>query len=163
MIPRMRFFLLAVVVFTCFASIGCATRTETFDVTVRNESAGPVTIWLTKTGGPEEEGWRSPESIAINFVVEDEKLGGVIVPPRNTATTGKTKGKFDRDSYAVLRVYRGEMKMSEMLANGKDSPNRADLILQPGQTRVGVTDKAGKMTIYPLDSSASAGAHRPKQ
>src|SRR5215207_8053952 len=99
MIPRMRFSSLSIALISCFASVGCATRTETFDVSVRNESAGPITIWLTKTGGPEEEGWRSPESIAINFVVEDEKLGGVIVPPRNTATTGKTKGKFDRDSY----------------------------------------------------------------
>jgi hypothetical protein len=163
MIPRMRFFSLAVVSFLLLASVGCATRTETFDVTVRNESAGPITVWLTKTGGPEEEGWRSPESIAINFVVEDEKLGGVIVPPRNTARTGKTKGKFDPDSYAVLRVYRGEMKMSEMLANGKDSPNRADLILRPGRTRVGVSDTAGKITIFPLDSSASSNAPAARQ
>ena len=154
----MRFSTLAVLLFACFASVGCATRTETFDVTVRNESAGPVTIWLTKTGGPEEEGWRSPESIAINFVVEDEQIGGVIVPPRNTATTGKTKGKFERDSYAVLRVYRGEMKMSEMLANGKDSPNRADLILDPGVNRLVVTDAAGKIAVRYAEGSGAARA-----
>ena len=156
MIPRMRFSLSAVVFFACFASVGCATRTETFDVTVRNESAGPVTLWLTKTGGPEEQGWRSPESIAINFVVEDEKIGGVIVPPRNTATTGKTKGKFDPDSYAVLRVYRGEMRMSEMLANGTDSPNRADLILDPGVNRLVVSDAAGKIDVRHAEASGAA-------
>ena len=152
MIPRMRFSSLAVVLLSCVASVGCATRTETFDVAVRNESADPITIWLTKTGGPEEEGWRSPESIAINFVVEDEKIGGVIVPAKNTATTGKTKGKFAPDSYAVLRVYRGEMRMSELLANGSDSPNRADLVLDPGLNRLIVTDTDGKITVRHADA-----------
>lgn len=158
MIERMRFSSLAVVLFGCFVSVGCATRTETFDVSVRNESAGPITIWLTKTGGPEENGWRTPESIAINFIVEDEKIGGVIVPANNTASTGKTKGKFDRDSYAVLRVYRGEMKMSELLANGTDSPNRADLILDPGLNRLVVTDTAGKLAVRRAESSGAARA-----
>ena len=160
MIRRMRFSTLAVVLLGCLASVGCATRTETFDVSVRNESAGPITVWLTKTGGPEEEGWRSPESIAINFVVEDEKIGGVIVPANNTATTGKTKGKFARDSYAVLRVYRGEMRMSELLANGKDSPNRADLILDPGYNRLIVTDADGKIAVRHANASGTTSGHR---
>jgi hypothetical protein len=148
MIPPMRCLPLAALPFlACLASTGCATRTETFDVSVRNESATPVVVWLTKIGGPEEERWRSPESIAINYVVQDERLGGVVVPPGNTADTGPQKAKLDRDSRAVLRVYKGEMTMSEMLANGTDSPNRADTILDPGVNRFTVTDAAGKITV----------------
>ncbi len=160
MIPRMRFSSLAMVLFAGFASVGCATRTETFDVSVRNESAGPVTVWLTKTGGPEENGWRTPESIAINFVVEDEKIGGVIVPAGNTAAHETTKGKFAPDSYAVLRVYRGEMKLSELLANGKDSPNRADVILHPGFNRLIVTDTTGKIAVRRAEPSGQTPTKR---
>ena len=147
MIRRMKFPMLIALVLGAAALTGCATRTETFDVTVRNDSTQDVIAWLTKTGGPEEEGWRSPESIAINFVVEDEELGGVIIPPGNTGRTGKQKAKLNRDSRAVLRVYRGRMKMSEMLANGSDSPNRADMILDPGVNRFVVTDPGGKLTV----------------
>ncbi|HEV2294974.1 MAG TPA: hypothetical protein VGR35_14060 [Tepidisphaeraceae bacterium] len=137
------------------ASTGCATRTETFEVSVRNDSSRDVVAWLTKVGGPEQEGWRSPESIAINFVVEDEELGGVIIPPGKTARTGKQKAKLNRDSRAVLRVYRGRMKMSEMLANSKGSPNRADMILDPGVNRFVVTDSAGKLIVTRTDPSLS--------
>jgi hypothetical protein len=147
MIPRMRFLLTAALLVTCLAITGCATHSETFDVSVRNNSSQPVTVWLTKIGGPEEEGWRSPESVAINFVVQDERIGGVVVPAGNTATTGKRKAKLDPDSAAVLRVYKGEMKMSELLANGKDSPNRADVVLDPGENRLIVTETAGKITV----------------
>jgi len=153
----MRFFAIALpfLLVLCFISAGCSTHTQTYDVTVRNEATTPVTVWLTKVGGPEEEGWRSPESIAINFVVEDEPLGGVIVPPNNTATTGKRKAKFNPDAYAVLRVYKGQMKMSEMLANGKDSPNRADVALQPGVSRFVVTDAGGKLSVTRAGDAAS--------
>ncbi len=147
--PRMRPSAIArlLLLLAACASTGCATRTDTFDVTVRNDSAQPVTVWLTKVGGPEEDGWRSPESIAINFVVEDEPIGGVVVPAGNTAATGKRKAKLDPDARAVLRVYRGEIKLSELLANGTDSPNRADVTLYPGENRLVVTDAAGKIAV----------------
>jgi hypothetical protein len=148
--------LLCLAIFVALICTGCATRTETVDVSVRNDAAQPVTVWLTKIGGPEQEGWRSPESIAINFVVGEEPIGGVIVPPKSTARTGKRSGKFDRESYPVLRVYRGEMKLSEMLANGKDSPNRADVVLEPGVNRFVVTDPAGKLTVDRADTLPAA-------
>jgi hypothetical protein len=133
-------------------STGCATRTEVVDVSVRNDAAQPITVWLTKMGGPEQDGWRSPESIAINYVVGDERIGGVIVPSKSTARTGKRSGKFDPESYPVLRVYRGDMKLTEMLANGKDSPNRADVVLEPGANRFIVTDPNGKLTVDRADT-----------
>ncbi len=157
MIPPMRFLPLAplLLLMGWVTSVGCATRTETFDVTVRNESAGPVIVWLTKIGGPEEERWRSPESIAINYVVEgDERMGGVLVPAGNTAETGKQKAKLDKNSRAVLRVYKGEMRMSEMLATGKDSPRRADVVLDPGRNRLVVTDDGRRIAVTRVGEAA---------
>ncbi len=163
MIPRMKFSTIALLsVLGCLSSAGCATRTETFDVSVRNDTAGPVIVWLTKIGGPEQEGWRSPESIAINFVVEDERVGGEVVPPGHKAETGKLKAKLDKDSRAVLRVYKGEMTMSQLLANDKDSPSRDDLILIPGRTTVAVVEQDSKLKIVPFDSSARNKAPGPK-
>ena len=152
----MKFVLPAALCLIWFSATGCATRTDTFDVSVRNETAQPIIVWLTKSGGPEEEGWRSPESIAINYVVEEEPLGGVSVPAGKSATTGKRKGKFLPDSHAVLRVYKGPMTMSEILANGSDSPNRADSVLYPGVNRVSVVDADGKLKVNRLDSPAVA-------
>ncbi len=143
----MRLRLTAPLLLACAAFAGCATRTETFNVTVRNDSGQPVTIWLAKIGGPEQEGWRSPESLAINFVVEDEPIGGVVVPPGNTAETGRRKAKLDEDSLAVLRVYKGEMRLSELLANGKDSPHRSDVILSPGKNAFVVTEAKGRIAV----------------
>lgn len=161
MIARMRFSPTAapLLLILSLASAGCATRTETFDISVRNESKQDVVAWLTKIGGPEEEGWRSPESIAINYVVEDEELGGVIIPPGNTGNVTQ-KAKLDRDARAVLRVYKGRMTMSEMMANGKDSPNRADMILDPGVNRFVVTDAAGELTVKRVGESPASPTTR---
>jgi hypothetical protein len=147
MIAAMRVSLFTIVLSLSLGVMGCATRTETFDVTVRNDSRQDIIAWTTKVGGPEEEGWRSPESIAINFVVDDEELGGVIIPPGQTGSTGKDKAKLNPDAYAVLRIYRGRMKLSEMLANGKGSPDRIDVVLRPGANRFIVTDADGKLSV----------------
>ncbi len=147
--------------FVCFTTLGCATRSETFDVSVKNESAQPVTVWLTKDGPPEEDGWRSPESIAINFVVKDEKIGGVIVPTGKTATTGKRKARLERGTSAVLRVYRGEMRMSELLANGADSPDRADVTLNAGVNRLVVREAQGRLNVAPAGQIPPVAAPAP--
>lgn len=162
MMPRMRLSFPAAALLLCFgfASTGCATRTETFDVSVRNEGDQDVVAWLTKVGGPEQEGWRSPESIAIHFVVDDEELGGVIIPPGNTGRTGQQKAKLNPDARAVLRVYRGRMKMAEMLANGTDSPNRADVFLNPGVNRFVVTDEAAELTVTRAGEASGVPAER---
>ena len=155
-IHLMRFLRSAILICAAASLLGCATRTETFDVSVRNDSSQSVIVWLTKTGGPEEEGWRSPESVAINFVVGDEPIGGVVVPQGKTAETGPRKAKMTADSRAVLRVYRGEMTMSDLLANGPTSPDRADVVLEPGPSRFVVLDAPGKLQVVPAGAAAAA-------
>jgi len=142
MIDPMRLTTVTFLALTCLA----------FNISVKNESAQPIIVWLTKLGGPVEDGWRSPEDVAINFVVGEEPLGGVVVARGNTAETGQRKGKFDSGSRAVLRVYKGQMTLSEILANGSDSPNRTDVMLDPGISRFVVRDASGKLSVQHADA-----------
>jgi hypothetical protein len=52
------------------------------------------------------------------------------------------------------------MKMSQMLAAGKDSPSRADKVLDPGVNRFVVTDAAGQLTVTRADEASQAPAKR---
>jgi hypothetical protein len=132
---------------------GCArTESRTYDLTVRNHTAGSVTLWLYKVGPVYEDGWKSPEDFVIESPRMREptgKIGGVILEPGQVADTGPRQGKFGTDSVARLRVYRGEMSLNQMLANGADSPDRLDHALPPGKTRWVVTEKAGKLQVLP--------------
>ena len=66
---------------------GCSSAKEyTFDVSVKNESGRPITLWLTKDGPPMEEGWRSPEQVAMQSPGHEERISGVLVPDGKTAS-----------------------------------------------------------------------------
>jgi hypothetical protein len=41
--------------------VGCnSMQQRTYDVSVKNDSTKPITIWLTKDGPAWERGWKSP-------------------------------------------------------------------------------------------------------
>ena len=88
------------------AAVGC-TETRTYTVAVRNDLDRPVTVCLTKTYGPAEDGWESPEEAAgPDHPASDERPPGVVVRPGKTAREGPISGEFYRDrGRAVLRVY----------------------------------------------------------
>ena len=46
------------------------------------------------------------------------------------------KGQFDSGTHAYLRVYNGELNISEMLAKGPGSPDRVDIPLEPGRNEI---------------------------
>jgi hypothetical protein len=124
-----------------FVVIGCQSiQTRTYDVNVKNDSAKPITIWLTKNGPAWESGWKSPEDIAIESPKANEKIAGVVVPAGKTASTGKMTGKFAPNVDAILRIYLGQQTFNELLAINQDSPDRIDFILRPGRNDVLVTD-----------------------
>jgi hypothetical protein len=130
--------------------VGCEQgQKRTYDVTVKNQSAMPVTIWLTKNGPPWEDGWKSPEDLAIESPKVDEKIGGVIVPPGRTAVTGKRTGTFAPKVDAILRVYHGQKLFDDLLAIHADSPNRTDVVLDPGVNEIIIADtaRAGGITV----------------
>ena len=111
--------------------IGCA-ETRTYEVSVRNNCGQPITVWLTKRGGPFEKGWKAPEELAWQHLGEDEAFSGLTVPDGKTGYTGKVRGSFNPGSEAMLRVYVGASTYNETLAISPGSPNRIDLTLAPG-------------------------------
>src|SRR4051812_42156655 len=112
------FVLASLVLFT-----GCQSgEKRTYDVTLKNLSSRPMTIWLTKNGPPWEEGWKSPEDIALESPQINERIGGIVVPPGKTASTGPKTGMFAPRVEAVLRIYHGQKMFNEILAIDRDSP-----------------------------------------
>jgi hypothetical protein len=122
---------------------GCS-RTDKFDVSVRNETTGPLTLALTKDGPPFERLWAGPEDLAIESPRADEQHGFVVLPPGKDADVS-IEGKFDSQTRGYLRVYRGDLAISDMNAIGKSSPNRLDLMLTPGPNRFVIVDADGKL------------------
>ena len=127
--------------------IGCA-KTQTYDISVKNDTSRPITLWLTKEGGGKPmKGWRSPEDLAINTLADDEKVAGVIVEAGKTALSGRVQGTFEPGTYASLRIYRGEQKFTGLLAISPGSPNRIDYPISPGKTDRVVTDRSGRLAV----------------
>jgi hypothetical protein len=119
---------------------------------VHNESPRSVTVWLTKNGPPEEAGWKSPESVAIEQLGAGEPLGGVIVEPGKTADT-KQRGRFADGVDAVLRVYLGQLAFDDLLAISTSSPNRIDVVLRPGTNELFVRDRRGATVVERADGT----------
>lgn len=138
---------LFLILLLALAAVGCSdTKTHRFQVSVKNATDRPITVWLVKEGPPVEQGWRSPEQMAISVPDHEERIGGRVVPPGKTADTGTVTGRFEPHSYAWLRVYDGPTHLSEILATSKGNPARLDIPLDPGVSRIVITDKAGRIS-----------------
>jgi hypothetical protein len=129
---------------------GCV-QTNHYELAVRNDTRFPVTIWLTKNGPPDEPAWRSPEQVVIERgITHGDPISGVVIEPGKTANT-KITGQFANDSRAILRVYRGKLRMTEILAVSHDSPDRLDIWLPPGPSKLVITDTdVGRLVIRPV-------------
>jgi len=130
---------------------GCST-TQSFDVSVKNEAARPVTIALTKTGGPIEDQWASPEQIADQKSEVAAKHGIVLVAPGKTAHVSDMKAQLPNNAQAVLRVYRGDPNYLEML---KMLPGhgRVDVTLTPGTNSFVIHETTSGLTIDRMTSA----------
>jgi hypothetical protein len=125
---------------------GCAADTQTYDVSVKNRSARTVTIALTKTGGPVEDHWASPEQIADRQSSASAEHGIEVVAAGRTANVSGVKGSFPSGTQAILRVYGGEPNIGEMLKLLPGS-SRVDVPLQPGHNDLVVRDSPGGLTV----------------
>jgi hypothetical protein len=133
--------------------LGCnSAEKRTYDVALRNDSTRPVTIWLTKNGPPWEDGWKSPEDLAIESPRISERIAGVIVPPGKIALTGKVTGSFLPNVDAIIRVYRGQLTFSEILAVSRGNTARMDIPLKPGINDLVVTDLGPGVTVHPAEA-----------
>ena len=128
-------------------AVGCSsdTKTYSFQVSVKNATNRPITIWLVKDGPPVEQGWRSPEQLAMSLPGHEERISGAVIPPGKSADTGTREGKFAPGTYAWLRVYDGPQRLSEILAISRGNPARLDVPLDPGICRIVIKDQAGRI------------------
>lgn len=146
---------LGIIALASASLVGCA-RTEKFDITVRNETAAPLTVALTKDGPPYERTWAGPEDLAIESPRNDEQHGYVVLPPGRVAEVS-VEGKFDRGTRAYVRAYRGDLDISGMLAVNPVSPNRVDVPLRPGVNEIVIGESKGRL----VQQRGNAGAPAP--
>jgi len=124
--------------------VGCAsTRTETFQLSVKNQTGAPISVWLTKDGPPAEEGWESPEQLAQ--LPSTTTFSFRTIEPGKVAEAGPLTGKFASGSNAWLRIYQGLHTFDEILAISRGSHDRLDYFLAPGQHQITITTQDGRL------------------
>lgn len=112
-----------------------------FTLEVKNNSARPITIGLTKNGPPSEVAWESPEDRAIMDPRNTGVGWGQVVPPGRTAYINDVIAYFEPNTSAFLRVYLGDLPLNDLLAIGRESRNRLDIRLREGTTAFTIVDK----------------------
>jgi hypothetical protein len=138
----------------CLASLlcftGCANyETRSYEITVKNESSKPIVLWLTKNGPAYEDGWLSPEDLALKTKTTDEPYGFQTVPPGKTAFTDKSKatGHFASGVSAIMRIYVGQLTLNQILAISHGQPDRLEIPLTPGSNSFVVKDLGPTVTV----------------
>ena len=137
--------------------VGCLNETRTYSLSVRNGLTTPIRVCLTKSNGPSEPDWMSPEEAAAPpHPASDQRPPGQILKPGQTASLSNVAGSFDpRFGRAFLRVYLGDPTLTEMLAISAGSSNRVDVPLDPGPNRLVVQlGRDGRMTAEHADPAA---------
>ena len=131
-------------------ALGCNSTKKSFEVEVTNQTNTPVTLWLMKEGPPPEEGWRSPEELALLPEGLPRNYDLAFVSPGKTGYTPRLAGEFPDGTHAVLRVYEGEKELFHILQETKaGTVKRIDHKLRPGKNRLTLVDRAGQMAIEP--------------
>jgi hypothetical protein len=132
--------------FALFFIVGCSPDSQSYSVSVHNQTDTPVTLILTKDRPQSEEMWASPEDLIAGRAVEvpGDRTGWVELPANKTANL-TTRGDFPPGVHAMLRVYRGNrLKLKEMEIMNP-GPDRADIMLSPeGDNNLIIRDKGGK-------------------
>jgi hypothetical protein len=124
-----------------------------FEVTVRNETARPISVGLVKNGPPVEEGWMAPHDVAIMMPQLTDRNWGLVVKPGETKTLGPHTGLFQPGVQAILRAYGGTPTIEEMVGYPKDDPERVDIYLYPGKSGYVIRDMGGRLEYRRLEES----------
>ena len=134
-----------VLLFVSLLALGCA-KQQSYQVAVRNETEGPLTVGLVKEGGTFESEWASPEEIAAATRADEQrKWDSATVRQGQTGVAGPIEGTFGGDARAVLRVYAGGEEMDELMAISRGSPDRIDVPLRPGKNAIIVRREKGRL------------------
>lgn len=127
--------------------VGCSTHSESYMVSVKNETQSPLTMGFTKDGEPFQDEFMAPEDIALDRQVKPElySWGNLLMPGKVASTKKPMTAKLETDAVAYLRVYRGHLNMLEILAISRGSPSRADVPLMPGQNSYIIVEQDGRL------------------
>ena len=148
-----------------FLAVGCGPETRTYYVTVKNVTATPITLALTKDGPPYEDLWASPEEIVQHRPTQTP--GFVDLAPDRGTSIANAKGQFASGTRAVLRIYRGSGLTVQDMLKIRVGPDRQDVTLDPGDNRFeGFTESGWNAacrkarTWLPCDSNGLRTAHQ---
>jgi len=131
--------------------VGCAsTNKESFELAVKNQTGTPISIWLTKDGPPAEDGWESPEQLALR--PQTSTFGFRTIEPGKVAQAGPLTGRFAPGVNAWLRVYQGLHTLDEILAISRGSHDRLDYLLSPGRHQITVVEQNGRLVALEADN-----------
>lgn len=119
-------------------AVGCSSTTKTnFTISLNNAGREPVTVWLAKSGGPDENEWLPPEAFVDSRAANIGTVKGIVIPPGKTGSIGPITGRFEPDAFAVLRVYAGELTLDQIMATPAGKL-RVDVPLQEGANNLRV-------------------------
>lgn len=121
--------------------VGCGTRPQTVEVTVRNDAEEPVVLWLTKSGPPVEEAWLSPGQVAAFYAPGDadhdlSQLPAVPLQPGEQVAFPPRKGRFPEGVFPVMKVYFGKSDLEALAGTATRGPNVDTVPLGAGQNFV---------------------------
>jgi hypothetical protein len=142
-----------------FLAIGCAEK-RTFQLAVRNETGRPLTVGVTKDGGSFERQWAAPEQAVLRTTGEDERAwDSVVIAPGQVGSAGPITGDFSGGAAAILRVYSGDLELSDVLAISRRSPERVDVPLAPGRNAIIIREEKGRLAYerVPVPAAGSKG------
>ena len=110
--------------------VGCSNAHKyEFAVNIKNDTPEPVTVWLTKQGGPPEEGWLSPEAVESTRPAKLGHINGVVVPAgkkHNFLNTGQNPlilyTVYGPPEHADGAVHKTKEEADRLEEEGKDEP-----------------------------------------
>jgi hypothetical protein len=117
---------------------GCrSTQDRIYSVGVVNSADQPVMLWLTKDGPPGEAKWLTPSQwLQLSderTIPTDVPHPGIELAPGMRVDIGPEKGKFDRETEAVLLIYSMPVTLEEMAATPRRTSLMEVVYLSPGQ------------------------------
>jgi hypothetical protein len=128
--------------------VGCGPRKVEYKVWVTNDTKTPLTIGLVKDGGPDQDMFITPEFLAMDTRIDPDKTawGVLLIPGKTVPPNDGIVGLFDdAGQQAYLRVYRGEINLTEVLSISRGSPRRLDLPLPPEKSHFVIYEKNGRL------------------
>jgi hypothetical protein len=136
----------------------CSLPSRSYHVHAANRCTATLSVGLVKNGPPLEDGWYAPADVAIGAPQLTDRHWGTIVEPGAVLILGPQSGHFADGVQAILRVYAGNPTIEELLAFGRDDPDRVDVYLWPGKSSYVIDRRGGRLTATRSeDYAAPAG------